>query len=157
MFKFLSIIKLTLIDSNFYRLTFVVLCSNISPVSHTRLMWHIPGADPGFLKGGGVQNRSTSKKRGGGRRGSNFGPNVKKPTSWHKRGGGGPDPLDPPPSGSATACGIYMMCMPIPYQLSLLVYALGHCLPVLFSTWCMNHAIHAMPASGNHIHNVMHI
>ena len=27
-------------------------------------------------------------KRGGGRRGANFGPNVKKPTSWHKRGGG---------------------------------------------------------------------
>ena len=39
----------------------------------------------------------TSKKRGGG----NFGPNVKKPTSWPKRGG--PDPLDPPPPlGSAT-------------------------------------------------------
>ena len=37
--------------------------------------------------------RSTSKKGGG----SNFGPNVKKPTSWPKRGGGGPDPLDPPP------------------------------------------------------------
>ena len=52
-----------------------------------------PGADPGFLKGGGVQIRSTSKK-GGARRGSNFGPNVKKPTSWHKRGG--PDPPDPP-------------------------------------------------------------
>ena len=48
------------------------------------------GADPGFLKGG-VQIRSTSKK-GGARRGSNFGPNVKKPTSWHKRVGG-PDPL----------------------------------------------------------------
>ena len=28
--------------------------------------------------------------------GSNFGPNVKKPTSWPKRGGG-PDPMDPPP------------------------------------------------------------
>ena len=37
-------------------------------------------------------------KKGGG---SNFGPNVKKPTSWPKRGGG-PDPLDPPPPGSAT-------------------------------------------------------
>ena len=36
--------------------------------------------------------RSTSKKGG-----SNFGPNVKKPTSWPKGGGGGPDPLDPPP------------------------------------------------------------
>ena len=58
----------------------------------------ISGADPGFLKGGGVQIRSTSKK-GGARRGANFGPNVKKPTSWHKRGG--PDPLPPPP-GSAT-------------------------------------------------------
>ena len=39
-----------------------------------------------FERGGGVQIRSTSKK-GGARRGSNFGPNVKKPTSWHKRGG----------------------------------------------------------------------
>ena len=58
-----------------------------------------PGADPGFLKGG-VHLRSTSKKRGGSKRGSNFGPNVKKPTSWPK--GGGPDPLEPPPPGSAT-------------------------------------------------------
>ena len=56
------------------------------------------GADPGFLKGGGSRLGLPAKK-GGGRRGSNFGPNVKKPTSWHK--GGGPDPLDPP--GSATA------------------------------------------------------
>ena len=49
---------------------------------------------------GGVHLRSTSKKGGGGsKRGSNFGPNVKKPTSWPK--GGGPDPLAPPP-GSAT-------------------------------------------------------
>ena len=48
-----------------------------------------------------VQIRSTSKK-GGARRGSNCGPNVKKPTSWHKRGGSGP-PGPPPPSGSATA------------------------------------------------------
>ena len=31
----------------------------------------------------------------GPRRGSNFGPNVKKPTSWTKMDG--PDPLDPPP------------------------------------------------------------
>ena len=52
--------------------------------------------------GGGVQIRSTSKERGGGggdRRGSNFGPNqnVKKPTSWHKRG-----VQTPLPPGSAT-------------------------------------------------------
>ena len=46
----------------------------------------------------GVHLTSTSKKEGG----SNFGPNVKKPTSWPKRGG--PDPLaPPPPPGSATA------------------------------------------------------
>ena len=52
----------------------------------------------GFLKGGGVQIRSTSKK-GGQTGGANFGPNVKKPTSWHKRGGQTPwtpPPLDPP-------------------------------------------------------------
>ena len=52
-----------------------------------------PGADPGFLKRGGVHLRSTSKKKGGAKRGSNFGPNVKKPTS---KGGGGP-PGPPPP------------------------------------------------------------
>ena len=52
-----------------------------------------------IFEGGGVHLRSTSNKRGGGsKRGSNFGPNVKKPTSWPK--GGGPDPLPPP--GSAT-------------------------------------------------------
>ena len=39
-----------------------------------------------FTKGGGVQLW-----------GPTLGPNVKKPTSWPKRGGGGPDPLDPPP------------------------------------------------------------
>ena len=57
------------------------------------------GADPGFLKGGGGSILGLQAKRGGSKRGSNFGPNVKKPTSWPKRGG--PDPLDPPP-GSAT-------------------------------------------------------
>ena len=53
------------------------------------------GADPGFFKGGGVYLRSTSKK-GGSRRGSNFGSNVKKPISWPKNGGGEAGPLDPP-------------------------------------------------------------
>ena len=55
-----------------------------------------------FERGG--QIRSTIKKGGGAKRGSNFGPNVKKPTSWHKREG--PDPLTPPPPppGSATDC-----------------------------------------------------
>ena len=52
------------------------------------------GADPGFLKrGGGGHFMSTSKKWGS-RRGSNFGPNVKKPTSWAKKMGG-PVPLVP--------------------------------------------------------------
>ena len=85
------------------------------------------GADPGFLKGGGPGTdtrfftstppldivRVTSSDlrkfekhphswtftKGGG---SNFGPNVKKPTSWPKRGGSGPPgppPLDPPLKG----------------------------------------------------------
>ena len=54
----------------------------ITPVTHTH-----PGSATG------VHLRSTSKKGGGGsKRGSNFGPNVKKPTSWPKRGG--PDPLE---------------------------------------------------------------
>ena len=65
--------------------------------TYTRPVIHSQGRIQDFWKGGGVQIRSTSKK-GGGRRGSNFGPNVKKPTSWHKRGGGA-DPLDPPPLG----------------------------------------------------------
>ena len=46
--------------------------------------------DPGFLKGGGVHLRSTNKRGG-----SNFGPNVKKPTSWPKRGAR--TPWTPPP------------------------------------------------------------
>ena len=54
-----------------------------TPVTHTH---------PGSATGGHL--RYTNKK-GGSKRGSNFGPNVKKPTSWPKRGG--PDPLDPPP------------------------------------------------------------
>ena len=42
-----------------------------------------------FEKGGGVHLKSPSKK-GGSRRGSTFGPNVKKPTSWAKKGGSRP-------------------------------------------------------------------
>ena len=39
------------------------------------------GVDPGFLKGGGGSIIGLqASKRGGGRRGSNFRPNVKKPT-----------------------------------------------------------------------------
>ena len=47
-----------------------------------------------FWKGAGVHLRSTSKK-GGSRRGSNFRPNVKKPTTWAKTKGGGAGPLPP--------------------------------------------------------------
>ena len=57
---------------------------------YTPGLWlaHDTGADPGFLKKGRVHLRSTSqKKRGGSRKGSNFGPNVKK---WAKKVGGGP-------------------------------------------------------------------
>ena len=53
-----------------------------------------PGADPGFLKGGGgVQIRSTSKK-GGPDGGPILGPMLK---NLHRgtKGGGGPDPLPP--------------------------------------------------------------
>ena len=77
-----------------------------------KLGTQISGADPGFLKGGGVQIRSTSKKRGG-RRGSYFGPNVKKPI--HRGTKGGPDPLDPPGSATGfvhfhqTVCGLYII------------------------------------------------
>ena len=55
-----------------------------------------------FERGGGSILGLQAKKKGGGvQEGSNFGTNVKKPTSWPKRRGG-PDPLDPPPPGSAT-------------------------------------------------------
>ena len=51
-----------------------------------------------FWKGGlglqGLHLRSTSKKKGGSRRGSNFGPNFKKPIWWPKKGG--MCPPDPP-------------------------------------------------------------
>ena len=60
------------------------------------------GADPGCLKGG-VHLRSTSQKKGGSKRGSNFWPNVKKPTSWSKRGGSGP-PGPPPPLDPLLHC-----------------------------------------------------
>ena len=49
------------------------------------------GADPGFLKGGG-SILGLQAKGGGSKRGSNFGPSVKKPTPWPKRGGGGSGP-----------------------------------------------------------------
>ena len=47
------------------------------------------GVDTGLKKGGGGQLMFTSKKGGeggGSRRGFNFWPNVKKPTSWAKKG-----------------------------------------------------------------------
>ena len=63
--------------------------------SHPMNIHPSAGADPGFLKGGpGGTILGLQAKKGGG--GSKRGPNVKKPTSWPK-GGGGPDPLDPPP------------------------------------------------------------
>ena len=77
-------------------------CQN-TPTDHARGITklgiptqHTAGADPGFLKGGGGQIRSTSKK-GGPDGGANFGSNVKKPTSWHKGGGGSRPPGPPPP------------------------------------------------------------
>ena len=67
-------------------LYYVYLCSCINQDPCTKrykifvqFMGASSGADPGFFKRGGVHVRSTSQKRGG-RRGSNFGPNVKKPT-----------------------------------------------------------------------------
>ena len=63
----------------------------ITPVTHTHTL------DPPLGSILGLQ----AKKKGGG---ANFGPNVKKPTSWPKRGGRTP----PPPPGSAT--GRYTIC-----------------------------------------------
>ena len=52
-----------------------------------------PGADPGFLKGGGVHFRSTSKKKGGPRGGTTLGPMLK---SLHHGPKGGAGPPGPP-------------------------------------------------------------
>ena len=79
----------------------------LSSTKLSNLSHDYAGADPGFLKGG-VQIRSTSKK-GGARRGSNFGPNVKKPTSWHKRGV--QTPWTPPPPRSAHAMDYGLDCL----------------------------------------------
>ena len=55
---------------------------------------HIRGGSRIFERGGGSRLGLQAKK--GVQKGSNFGPNVKKPTSWAQRGGGrGPDPLPP--------------------------------------------------------------
>ena len=54
------------------------------------------GADAGFLKRGPSE---VYKQKRGFRKGSNFGPNVKRPTPWAKKGGSGPPgppPLDSP-------------------------------------------------------------
>ena len=69
---------------------FYGLCS-----SYALMFYACPGADAGFwmLKGGGHLIRSSRK------RGSSFGLNVKKPTSWAR--GQVPAPMPPPP-GSAT-------------------------------------------------------
>ena len=53
-----------------------------------------------FEKGGGSRLGLQARKGGGGSDGGPIvGPNVKKPTSWHKRGGSRPS--GPPPPGSA--------------------------------------------------------
>ena len=65
----------------------------------------VSGADPGFLKGGGVHlDLGLQAKKGGGgpRGGPTLGPMLKSLHRGPKGGGGGPDPLDPPPPGSAT-------------------------------------------------------
>ena len=50
-----------------------------------------------FERGGSIIGLQA--KKGGSRRGSNFGPNVKKPTSWAKKEGSGlPGPPPPDPS-----------------------------------------------------------
>ena len=62
-------------------------------------MYH-PGADPGFLKGGGSILGLQAKIKGrGSRRGSNFRPNVNKLSTTWAKGGGGSGP--PGPIGSA--------------------------------------------------------
>ena len=48
------------------------------------------------FKGGGGSILGLQEKRGGSRRGgANFGPNVKRPISWAKKGGLDPDALPP--------------------------------------------------------------
>ena len=67
------------------------------------------GADPGFLKGrGGGGSRLGLQAKTGGQTGGQFWPNVKKPTSWHKRGV--QTPWTPP--GSATEMRIISLTDP---------------------------------------------
>ena len=67
------------------------------------------GADPGFLKGGGGSRLGLQAKKGGPDGGPILGPMLK---SLHRatKGGGGPDPLDPPGSANEevllTHCGM---------------------------------------------------
>ena len=84
------------------------MLSNITDGPYRPGVGHI---DPGPYRPGAISTGIRSilglqvqlaKRGGGSKRGSNFGPNVKKPTSWPKRGGSGP-PGPPPPPGSATA------------------------------------------------------
>ena len=65
------------------------------------------GADPGFLKGGGILGLQ-AKKGGGFRRGSNFGPNVKKPPTWAKKGG---SRTPCPPRRPRAAHALFNMCV----------------------------------------------
>ena len=58
----------------------------------------------------GAHLRSTRKKREGSRRGSNFRPNVKKPTTWAKKGGG---VRTPPPDPHDAHDMIRIRCIPL--------------------------------------------
>ena len=55
------------------------------------------GADPGFLKGGSILGLQAKKRGGGPRGGPTLGPMLKSLHRGPKGGGGGPDPLAPPP------------------------------------------------------------
>ena len=83
--------------------------------------------------GGGVQLRSTRRK---GRGGSSFGPNVKKPTSWSKKGEG-VSRVSKPPSGPDMSAPMYLHnCITLLPFMSVLVQLINK------DTKTLTHTIH---------------
>ena len=96
---------------------------------------HVP-PPPGSATG--VHLRSTSKKGG-----SNFGPNVKKPTSWPK-GGGVRTPWTPPPGpatvGVCVCVRLWCVCMYVCMYVCKCMYSTTHTTHLHTTCICMLHS-----------------
>ena len=92
------------------------------------------GADPGLFKGGsgGAHYSRLQAKKGGSRRGSNFKPNVKMPTTCAKKGGPAPLPLLDPPMLLAMRIEIYVTVMVWVVTRTLTSLMMVECQPVIF-------------------------